>query len=118
MDKLALGARVVQAREDASVPQESLAQTVGSDRTAISRLEAGERKLVATAEALGRPLSHFVEPPVPAAVSRREDSGQAHETTRALDATIEDSATDVRTLLRLGPISSGRTVGRTDSRQS
>lgn len=41
-------------------------------RTAISRLEAGERKLsvpelVATAEALSQPLSYFfrVSPPVP-----------------------------------------------------
>ncbi|CAA9291319.1 MAG: hypothetical protein AVDCRST_MAG41-4385 [uncultured Corynebacteriales bacterium] len=110
MDKQALGARIARAREEAGMTQDGLGNTVHLDRTAISRLEKGERKLsvlelVAVAQALGRPLAYFVDDPVPAAVSRRADAAQAHETTRLLDAEIEDFAADVRILVDLGLIS-------------
>lgn len=86
--------------------QDGLGQAVGLDRTAITRLEKGERKLsvpelVAIAEAVGRPLSFFVSTPVPAIVSRRHDTAHAHETTRALDTELDIFASDIRTLLEL-----------------
>ena len=86
--------------------QDGLGQAVGLDRTAITRLEKGERKLsvpelVEIAEAVGRPLSFFVSTPVPAVVSRRHDTAHAHETTRALDTELDIFASDIRTLLEL-----------------
>lgn len=89
--------------------QEGLGRAVGLDRTAITRLETGARKLsvpelVAIATALGRPLSFFVETPVPAVVSRRRDTVHAHDTTRALDTELELFALDVRTLLTMNLI--------------
>jgi Zn-dependent peptidase ImmA (M78 family)/transcriptional regulator with XRE-family HTH domain len=87
--------------------QESVARAVGLDRTAIVLLEKGERnlkvpELVQIAQTLGRPLSYFVEPPVPAAVSRRSTPHAAHDSTRALDAEIDQFAADVRGLMKLG----------------
>lgn len=86
--------------------QEGLGRAVHLDRSAISRLEAGERKLsvpelVAIAAALDRPLSYFVSPPVPAVISRRSDPAQAHETTDALDIDLESFAADIRTLVEM-----------------
>lgn len=107
VDKLVLGERLARAREAVGMTQDGLGRVVNLDRTAISRLEAGERKLsvpelVSIAEALQRPLSYFVSAPVPAAVSRRHEPAQAHETTQALDIELETFAADVRTLLEMG----------------
>ncbi len=104
VDKVALGRRLARAREDIGMTQESLGRVVGLDRTAITRLEKGERRLsvpelVSIAARLGRPLSYFVDDPVPAVVSRRTDSAHAHQTTRALDVELEAFAGDVRILL-------------------
>lgn len=87
--------------------QEGLGRAVGLDRTAITRLESGERKLavpelVAIANALGRPLAYFVTTPVAAVVSRRTDTAHAHATTRVLGAELEQFAADLRTLLDMG----------------
>lgn len=112
MDKLALGRRVAQARDAADITQEGLARAVGLDRTAITRLEKGERKLnvpelVSIAQALGRPLSFFVDAPVSAVVSRRTDLAQRtdlppqHGTSRALDIELDQFAADVRVLLQM-----------------
>jgi transcriptional regulator with XRE-family HTH domain/Zn-dependent peptidase ImmA (M78 family) len=107
MDKVALGQRLSEARDLAGMTQESVARAVGLDRTAIVLLEKGERnlkvpELVKIAQVLGRPLSYFVEPPVPAAVSRRSAPHTAHDSTRALDVEIDQFATDMRGLLGLG----------------
>lgn len=109
MDKVLLGQRLTEARDLAGMTQESVARAVGLDRTAIVLLEKGERnlrvpELVEIAQILGRPLSYFVEPPVPAAVSRRSAPHAAHDSTRALDAEIDQFAADVRGLLVLGLI--------------
>lgn len=106
MDKLALGHRIAQAREHAGMTQDGLGRAISLDRTAITRLEKGERKLsvpelVAIANVFGRPLSYFVSSPVAAAVSRRRDSTLAHDTTQALDMELEQFAADVRTLLEM-----------------
>lgn len=107
MDKVALGQRLSEARDLAGMTQESVARAVGLDRTAIVLLEKGERnlkvpELVEIAQVLGRPLSYFVEPPVPAAVSRRSAPHAAHDSTRALDVEIDQFAADVRGLMKLG----------------
>jgi len=107
MDKVVLGQRLSEARDLAGMTQESVARAVGLDRTAIVLLEKGERnlkvpELVEIAQVLGRPLSYFVEPPVPAAVSRRSAPHAAHDSTRALDVEIDQFATDIRGLLGLG----------------
>jgi transcriptional regulator with XRE-family HTH domain/Zn-dependent peptidase ImmA (M78 family) len=107
MDKVALGRRLAQARDLAGMTQESVARAVGLDRTAIVLLEKGERnlkvpELVQIAAVLGRPLSYFVEPPVPAAVSRRSAPQAAHDSTRLLDVEIEQFAADARGMLELG----------------
>ena len=104
VDKLLLGQRIAQAREDLGMTQDGLGRAVGLDRSAISRLENGERKLnvpelVQIAAALGRPLAYFVADPVPAVVSRRSDTAHAHATTRQLDVELDQFASDIRELL-------------------
>jgi len=106
VDKRALGGRIAQARDAAGVTQEGLGRAIGLDRTAITSLEKAERKLsapelVAIAGVLGRPLSFFVSDPVPAVVSRRSDTVNAHDTTQVLDVELEGFASDLRTLLEM-----------------
>ena len=117
MDKVLLGQRLAEARDVAGMTQEGVARAVGLERTAIVLLEKGERnlkvpELVEIAQVLGRPLSYFVEAPVPAAVSRRSAPHTAHDSTRALDVEIDQFAADVRSLLELGLLVP---VGRGDS---
>jgi transcriptional regulator with XRE-family HTH domain len=107
MDKSELGQRVAQAREDAGMTQEELGRAVGLDRSAISRLEQGGRKLnvpelVEIAAALGRPMSYFVAEPLPAVVSRRQDLTPAKATTHLLDTELGMFASDVRDLAAMG----------------
>ncbi|MFD6095436.1 helix-turn-helix domain-containing protein [Nocardiopsis flavescens] len=107
MDKLALGQRIADAREDAGLTQEDVSRAVGLDRSAVSRLEKGDRKLsvpelVAVANVLGRPLAYFVAEPVPSVVSRRSDSAAPHHTSRALDTELEQFAADVRSCVEMG----------------
>lgn len=103
MDKQALGARVARAREDVGLTQAGLGRAVDLDRTAISRLETGERKLsvpemVAIADVLKRPLSFFLQAPSAVVISRRNDTSTAHDTTFALDAELEQFTADIRFL--------------------
>jgi len=91
--------------------QEGLGRAAGLDRTAITRLEKGERKLnvpelVVIAETLGRPLSYFVSKSVPAVVSRRRDTVHSHPTTRALDVELDQFTADLQMLVRLDVVSS------------
>jgi Zn-dependent peptidase ImmA (M78 family)/transcriptional regulator with XRE-family HTH domain len=106
MDKSALGGRLADAREVAGMTQEGLGRAVSLDGTAIAGLEMGKRELntaelISIANVLGRPLSYFVSPSVPAVVSRRSSPNLGHETTRELDIELEMFAADVRTLLEM-----------------
>lgn len=110
MDMKDLGERVAKARDLAGQSQVALGDSVGLDRSAISRLEQGERKLsvpelVRIAQALGRPLSFFVSDPVPAVVNRRRDSEHAHDTNGLLDEELRSFSSDVQGLLRIGVLS-------------
>ncbi|PWJ52825.1 Zn-dependent peptidase ImmA, M78 family [Quadrisphaera granulorum] len=100
MNNVELGLRLTQARDEAGLTQAQVARTIGVDRSAISRLEKGERnlnarELVVIAEALGRPLSYFVSEAPPAVVSRRRDAGETHPSTTQLDAELLQFSTDV-----------------------
>lgn len=104
MDISSLGRRLAQAREDAEMTQAGLGRAVDLDRTAINRLENGERKLnvpelVRIAGVLRRPLSYFVSEPAPAVISRRNAGSLAHDTTRRLDSELDHFAADISTLL-------------------
>lgn len=103
-----LGRRIAEARAEAGVTQADLAATIGLERTALVRIESGERRvsaieLVAIAGALDRPVDwFFTEPPV-AVISRRRDPAVGGFS-RALDSALELAARDVaflegRTLL-------------------
>jgi transcriptional regulator with XRE-family HTH domain/Zn-dependent peptidase ImmA (M78 family) len=123
VDVLTLGRRVAQARDVADITQEGLGRAVGLDRTAIKHLENGERKLdvtelAAIAQVLGRPLSFFVDSPVPAVVNRRNDTGLQHSTSRALDIELDQFALDVQMLLQVDLITPvARTGGGTPDDQ-
>lgn len=94
-----LGRRIADARADAGVTQADLAASIGLERTALVRIESGERKvsateLVAIAGALDRPVDwFFTESPV-AVVSRRRDPAVGGFS-RALDRAVELAARDV-----------------------
>ncbi len=79
--------------------QADLAASVGLERTALVRMESGERKVSATelvtiAGALGRPVDWFFTESPPAVVSRRRDPAVGGFS-RALDRALEDAARDV-----------------------
>jgi Zn-dependent peptidase ImmA (M78 family)/transcriptional regulator with XRE-family HTH domain len=94
-----LGRRVADARAEAGVTQVALAASIGLERTALVRIESGERKvsateLVAIAGALGMGVDwFFTESPV-AVVSRRRDPAVGGFS-RVLDRALELAARDV-----------------------
>ncbi|MFH1176958.1 MAG: XRE family transcriptional regulator [Acidobacteriota bacterium] len=102
-----LGERVVRARRAAGFTQSDLAAAVGMDRTAISKIENGDRRvdsleLGRIAEILKRPVSWFLTTPIPAVISRR----QAREGIElAADILLETLATDVEQLVEMGLLS-------------
>lgn len=107
MDGKVLGERIAQARGDLDITQEHLANRVGLERTALGRIEKGERKvsaveLVNLAAVLDVPLAWFVRDPLPAVVSRRTDAGPSHEITARLDRQLELFSGDVASLVDSG----------------
>jgi Zn-dependent peptidase ImmA (M78 family)/DNA-binding XRE family transcriptional regulator len=94
-----LGQRIADARTEAGMTQADLSARIGLERTALVRIESGERKvsareLVAIAGALNRPVDwFFTEPPV-AVVSRRRDPAVGGFS-RILDRALESAARDV-----------------------
>lgn len=94
-----LGRRIADARTEAGTSQADLAADIGLERTALVRIESGERKvsateLVAIAGALDRPVDwFFTESPV-AVVSRRRDPAVGGFS-RTLDRALELAARDV-----------------------
>lgn len=100
-----LGQRVAEARKVAQFSQAELAAAVKLDRTAITKVENGERKLdslelVGIARVLKRSVEWFLSPPLPAVVSRRKQREPADES-RA-DALLEELARDVKLVIELG----------------
>lgn len=97
--------RVVEARLLRGLSQEQVAEAVGIDRTAVTKIEAGRRhisslELVRLAGALDRPLEWFVSPPPAVVVSRRAERTD-QRADPAGDLAIEDLARDVQVLLEI-----------------
>jgi Zn-dependent peptidase ImmA (M78 family)/DNA-binding XRE family transcriptional regulator len=94
-----LGRRIADARAEAGMTQADLAARIGLERTALVRIESGERKVSATelaamAGALDRPADWFFAEPPAAVVSRRRDPAVGGFS-RALDRALESAARDV-----------------------
>lgn len=107
MDKATLGARITAARDAAGQTQSELANTIGIDRSAISRLEAGERRLdvnelLALCRALEVPLAYLVSEAPPSVVSRRRDSDSDGGSTWTIDTSLHLLSHDVARLQGLG----------------
>jgi Zn-dependent peptidase ImmA (M78 family)/transcriptional regulator with XRE-family HTH domain len=99
-----IGARVAEARKVSALSQAELASAVKLDRTAITKIEAGERKidsleLARIAEVLSRPIEWFITPPLPAVVSRRK--ARDFEGESQADVLLDGLARDVRLLIEL-----------------
>lgn len=106
-----IGSRVAEARLAAGLSQEELASRVGLERTALVRIEAGDRRITALelfglAEALGVPLGHLVSMPPPALVARRtaldERAGDATRTRYRLDVQLQEHARNAEWLIEGG----------------
>lgn len=99
-----LGARLAEARKAARLSQAELAAAVELDRTAVTKIEAGERKLdslelARVAQVLKRPIDWFVTPSLPAVVSRRRSRGAIDES--QADVLLESLARDVKLVIEL-----------------
>ena len=94
-----LGRRIADARTETAMTQADLAARIGLERTALVRIESGERKISATelaalAGALGRPVDWFFTDPPIAVASRRRDPGVGGFSW-TLDRALENAARDV-----------------------
>jgi transcriptional regulator with XRE-family HTH domain len=103
-----LGERVREARLALGLSQDALATRLGIDRSAVARVEGGQRQvsaleLMRLSETLEVPLAHFVNRPPSAVTSRRRDiDDDADAVSRErfrLDATLEAHARDAEWLV-------------------
>jgi Zn-dependent peptidase ImmA (M78 family)/transcriptional regulator with XRE-family HTH domain len=102
---LQVGERVAQARRAAGLTQEQLAGAVKLDRTALSKVESGQRGLDALelgrfARELKRTVSWFLTRPTHSLSSRR--SSIAHREPHPVDDTLEEAVQNVELLQELG----------------
>lgn len=107
-----VGSRLRDTRVGADLTQVDLASRTGLDRTALVKIEAGERKvsaleLFALAEALEVPLEHLLTASPPPVVARRttgvdEHPGAAERAAFRLDVALEQHARDAHQLVDLG----------------
>lgn len=106
-----IGARVASARAAAGLTQQDVADRLAIHRSAVARIEHGQRQLDALelaqlAEALGRSVAWFVAPPPPLVASHRKTASD-HRSVAALEDELESAARDVELLLEIGELSSG-----------
>ncbi|NJQ02437.1 ImmA/IrrE family metallo-endopeptidase [Streptomyces sp. PLAI1-29] len=106
-----VGERIAEARQAIGLSQGRLAEQVGLERTALVRIEAGDRRVTALelfqlAEALDVPAAHFVSRPPAALVSRRaaleEEADAASRARYRLDARLEAHARNAEWLVGHG----------------
>jgi Zn-dependent peptidase ImmA (M78 family)/transcriptional regulator with XRE-family HTH domain len=98
-----LGRRIADARTEAGMTQSGLAVRIGLERTALVRIESGERKVSATelaaiAGTVDRPVDWFFTESPAAVVSRRRDPAVGGFS-RVLDRALENAARDVAFLV-------------------
>ena len=97
------GERIAEARKAAGVTQKDLATAIGLDRTAVSKIESGARRidsleLAQISDELRRPVYWFLSTPSPAVISRRE----AREgMVQNADVLLESLAADVEQLVEM-----------------
>lgn len=107
MDRVTLGARITAAREAAGWNQTEVADALGIDRSAVSRLEAGTRKLdvnelLMLCKALSIPLASLVAEEPPAVVSRRRDGSADSTSTWTIDNALHLLSRDVESVQKHG----------------
>lgn len=103
----ALGARIADARKATGTSQADLARELAIDRTAISKIEAGQRgvdslELSRIARALQRPVEWFLELSPESIVSRR--AARELSIDSSADLTLEQWSRDVALLIDLGTL--------------
>ncbi|MFF2850252.1 helix-turn-helix domain-containing protein [Streptomyces sp. NPDC058001] len=106
-----VGARIGEARRAAGLTQGQLAERVGLDRTAISKIESGTRRIGALeltrlADALSLPVDHFLTAPALVLSNRQQvvedDESEATRSAFRTEALLSAWLRDVRQLLDLG----------------
>lgn len=107
MDARLLAERIKHERERAGLRQSDLAARAGLERTAVTKIEAGVRKVTALeahrlAAALGVRLARLFEEPSPALVSHRSNQGLDTAGSR-IDGLLESLVQEVELLQRLAP---------------
>jgi Zn-dependent peptidase ImmA (M78 family)/transcriptional regulator with XRE-family HTH domain len=101
-----VGSRIAEARSAVALTQEALAEAIGLDRTALSKIETGRRQvdsleLARIAEAVGRPLEWFVTLAPQSILSWRAAELAPTEIT-GVELLLEDLARDVELLHEIG----------------
>jgi Zn-dependent peptidase ImmA (M78 family)/transcriptional regulator with XRE-family HTH domain len=109
-----VGERVREAREAAGFTQGQLAAAISMDRTALVRVESGQRQLNAMelfrlSDKLGVPLTHFISRPPVAMVSRRavltDEPTSADRIRFRLEVELETQVRDTQWLVINGLLS-------------
>lgn len=101
------GSRLAVARKASGLTQADLAREVGLDRTAVTKIESGARRvdsleLSRIASALQRPIDWFLTPSPRRVASRRAALDVSNE--RPADVQLEMLARDVEQMIELGAI--------------
>lgn len=112
-----MAARIVEARMHHGLTQVQLAQAVGLERSALAKIEAGQRKVSALelariAQELGRRLEWFVLPR-PASVQHR-GATTPEWVSSSLDVVLEQAMSDTDLLIELGHLSASARPGVLD----
>ncbi|WP_298806935.1 XRE family transcriptional regulator [uncultured Pseudokineococcus sp.] len=106
-----VGERVREARLAAGLTQQRLGEEVGLDRTAVAKVETGDRRLsiieaASVAEALRVPLALIVRPRPAAITSQRrplgDDAAEVERSRARADLLVEAHGRDVRWLVEEG----------------
>ncbi|WP_103061670.1 helix-turn-helix domain-containing protein [Actinomyces qiguomingii] len=100
MTAQSLGARIREARQRVGMSQQMLAERVGLDRTAVNKIESGNRKISAielsdVADALRVRMVAFFEEPLSAVVAHRSAQG-LDVVDSQIDAVLAEIAEEVR----------------------
>lgn len=104
-----VGSRVALARERAGFTQQFLGDRLGLHRSAVTRIELGQRQLDALelsriAETLGRSVEWFLTEPPPSIASHRDGVSDDADV-RRLEEELENVARDVELLIEVGSLS-------------